>query len=104
MTALGTYLVVSLFFVISTLIEFGLVLEIKQNCGKTTNNALRVREGINVQQNKVDKLQTKKGADKNLTALELTAAKASKVDRFALFAFPIIYLFFNLVYWGYFLH
>ena len=100
MTALGTYLLVSLFFIIATLVEFAVVLEMKQSCKKKTSNAMQVPEGIIMCRNKVDNIGINEKVDNDLTALEQTAAKIAKIDRISLILFPILYLIFNFLYWA----
>ena len=79
MDKLGLYLLVSLFFVMATMIEFVIVLLVYRNSTKNkVSNKLRMND-------------TKEGN-----------VLANHIDVIASIAFPLSYLIFNIGYWNHF--
>ena len=85
MTALGVYLLVSLFFVIGTLVEFAIVLFWERKLG--------LNQRVNFEKKEV--LQ-----ERTLLQFKFTAAK---IDLVSLVLFIACYVLFNMIYWSHYL-
>ena len=85
MTALGVYLLVSLFFVIGTLVEFAVVLFWERK--------LELNQRVNFEI--THDLQARR-----LLQFKLTAAK---IDLVSLLLFFVCYVLFNMIYWSHYL-
>ena len=95
MNALGIYLLMSCLFVVATLIELGVVLEIKRMSEQKNPNLVQPKEYANKWKRAKNENNISKDTDINI--------KITKLDRIALFSFLGFYLVFNLVYWAKFL-
>ena len=91
MNALGSYLLTSLFFVIGTLIELGIVLEIKRISDQRVKNEVQPK-----QRNRDGKFGNQKNTG-------MTTSKAGTIDRAAFVTFNILFFTFNVVYWMHYL-
>ena len=85
MTALGVYLLVSLLFVIGTMIEFAVVLFLERK--------LEVNQRVNMEPKRVIKVPR----------LFPFKRKVAKIDLVALVLFLSLYVLFNVAYWSHYL-
>jgi hypothetical protein len=115
MNSLGVYLLVSLFFVVSTMFEFAVVLLLQQipewKAATKINYMREKNKRLNKEKRKIknpdnscdQKIIASDGwnddQDKNDTRVGKNATH--KIDVAALFTFSILYLLFNLTYWLY---
>ena len=116
MNALGVYLLVSLFFVVSTMFEFAVVLLLKQipewkMISKMRDKRRRKQRATS--DNTYAK--TKKDGHRNPLGLKLdqdafeilmvdndqTTSSTHKIDISALAVFTVLYILFNITYWIY---
>ena len=116
MNALGVYLLVSLFFVVSTMFEFAVVLLLKQipewkMISKMRDKRRRKQRATS--DNTYAK--TKKDGHRNPLGLKLdqdafeilrvdndqTTSSTHKIDISALAVFSVLYIVFNITYWTY---
>ena len=116
MNALGVYLLVSLFFVVSTMFEFAVVLLLKQipewkMISKMRDKRRRKQRATS--DNTYAK--TKKDGHRNPLGLKLdqdafeilmvdndqTTSSTHKIDISALAVFSVLYILFNITYWIY---
>ena len=116
MNALGVYLLVSLFFVVSTMFEFAVVLLLKQipewkMISKMRDKRRRKQRATS--DNTYAK--TKKDGHRNPLGLKLdqdafeilmvdndqTTSSTHKIDISALAVFSVLYILFNIIYWIY---
>ena len=74
MSALGLYLLVSLLFVVGTLFELGIVLEVKRICDNKIKNKVRPNQRI---------IKVKALNQQDVSDLDLTKLKVEKIDRIA---------------------
>ena len=117
MNSLGVYLLVSLFFVLSTMFEFAVVLLLQQipewkamakinymrKKNKRLNNEKRKTE-IKNRDNKCDRKEIAPGVwndDQDENVPRVNKFATHKIDVAALFTFSILYILFNLTYWLY---
>ena len=95
MNALALYLLISLFFVVGTLLELAIVLEVRRGADKKKKNKVQPNE----QTIKVKSLD-QKDLEPDLDTMKL---KTEKIDRIAFMTCLILYFSFNVIYWAYFL-
>ena len=96
MNALGLYLLISLFFVVGTLLELAIVLEVRRGADKKKK---KNKVQANEQTIKVKSLD-QKDLEPDLDTIKL---KTEKIDRIAFMTCLILYFSFNVIYWAYFL-
>ena len=116
MNALGVYLLVSLFFVVSTMFEFAVVLLLKQipewkMISKMRDKRRRKQRATSDN----NYAKTKKYGHRNPLGLKLdqdafeimmvdndqTTSSTHKIDISALAVFSVLYILFNITYWIY---
>ena len=116
---LGAYLFISLFFVLSTMIEFAIVLLLKQApewkhaakqkamrrkaASKARNEIFRAKiNNISNPNKNFEKIESKTNEDEQEMEMFSTCFNSThKIDIAALFSFSILYILFNCVYWIY---
>ena len=116
---LGAYLFISLFFVLSTMIEFAIVLLLKQApewkyaakqkamrrkvASKARSEMFRAKiNNISYPNKNFEKMETKTCEDEQEMEMFSSCFNSThKIDIVALFSFSILYLLFNCVYWIY---
>ena len=104
MSALGTHLLVSLFFVIGTVIEFAIVLCIKKRMD-TRGSRVSSRGPLvdkKLYLSKCLKLESKEQLNKDDTHTHKLKyySTTEKIDLTALFLFMVLYVMFNTVYFS----
>ena len=94
MNALGLYLLISLFFVVGTLLELASVLEVRRDCERKMKTQV---------QPQAQAIKVKGLNQKDAPELDKTNLKTEKIDRIAFISYIILYSLFNLIYWTHFL-
>ena len=116
MNALGVYLLVSLFFVVSTMFEFAVVLLLKQIPEWKMISKMRGKRRRKQRATSDNTYaKTKKDGHRNPLGLKLdqdafeilmvdndqTTSSTHKIDISALAVFSVLYILFNITYWIY---
>ena len=113
MNALGVYLLVSLFFVVSTMFEFAVVLLLKQipewkMISKMRDKRRRKQRATSDNTYAKIKKDGLKGLKLDQDAFEImmvdndqTTSSTHKIDISALAVFSVLYILFNITYWTY---
>ena len=118
MNSLGVYLLVSLFFVVSTMFEFAVVLLLQQvpewKAARKVNYIRQKQKRLNKENFKAKLKQNEDVSNQKGISSDMwqdgkgeNLANANKVDTHkidisALITFSILYILFNLTYWFYF--
>ena len=114
MTALGIYLTVSLFMVVAALLEFAIVLIVKDSSQNTHSQSYRSVNDESLDKKKEEsKIANHSGNidhsnEGRMAWVERNKISCTekpiqeKIDRVCFGMFPMIYVVFNVIYWAYY--